>query len=371
MNTNAGGVIRTAIAGQGRSGYGIHLNYLKTDPGFAIAATADPQPDRCRDAVRETGCQAYETVDEMLARGGFDLFVNATPSRFHADISIQALKAGFHVLGDKPSAPTVDKFDEILRTAEGAGRRYFAFQNSRYYPYFKKIREVIASGALGRVLCIRSNWSGFSRRWDWQTRQEELGGNLWNTGPHPVDQAIVLFGPGVPNVFCRMEAEHFDIGGDANNFCALTLYGDGAPTIEIQVSSFLAYPQGEQYNIQGTLGGLTGGRNGLKWKYYRPEEAPPRKIWPDWSRERQYCIDSLPWIEESWSQAELDTDKGGFVALSRGLYHNLRDVLLHGAAADIAMDEVRRQIHVMEEAHRQNPLPTTPRPRSSNTHPQE
>jgi len=360
MNTNADGVIRTAIAGQGRSGYDIHLNYLKTDPRFKIVAVADPQPDQCGDAVGETGCQAYGTVDEMIARGGFDLFVNATPSRFHVDVAIQALRAGFHVLGEKPSAPTVAKFDEIVAAAERAGRRYFAFQNSRYYPYFVKIREVIASGVLGRILCIRINWSGFARRWDWQTRQDEQAGNLWNTGPHPVDQAIVLFGPGTPKVFCRMEAEHFDIGGDANNFCALTLYGDNAPTIEIQVSSFLAYPQGEQYSVQGTLGGLTGGPAGVKWKHYRPEEAPVRKRQPGWSQDRKYCVESLPWIEESWNRTEADVDKSSFFGLCRGLYGNLYDVLLRGAECDIKMDEVRRQIHAMEEAHRQNPLPPRP-----------
>ena len=41
-----------------------------------------------------------------------------------------------------------------------------------------------------------ANWSGFGRRWDWQTLQSECGGNLFNTGPHPVDQAVVLFGEG-------------------------------------------------------------------------------------------------------------------------------------------------------------------------------
>lgn len=156
----------------------------------------------------------------------------------------------------RPSATTLAEFDRITAAAEEHGVLFFPFQNSRFYPYFRKIREVIASGVLGEIICIRSNWSGFARRWDWQTLQRECAGNLLNTGPHPVDQAVVLFGDAYPEVFCRMAAYHFDFGGDADNFCALTLYGKGRPTIEVQVSSFLAYPQGEQYNIRAPAAGF-------------------------------------------------------------------------------------------------------------------
>ena len=154
-----------------------------------------------------------------------------------------------------------------------------------------------------------------------------------------------------------MAAYHFDFGGDANNFCALTLYGDGAPTIEIQVSSFQAYPQGEQYNIQGTLGGLTGGPSGLRWKYFDPARAPKHTLWKPWSDRRQYCSETLNWQEETWSFPDPSSNANGFTDLSAGVYDNIYDILVNGAQRIITLDQVRRQIYVMEEAHRQNPLP--------------
>ncbi len=349
--------IKVGIAGFGRSGYGIHARHLRTDPRFEIAAVADELEERRGDAVSEFGCRVYRSAGDMIAAGGFDLLVNATPSRLHAATSIAGLRAGFHVLGEKPSAATVDEFDAITDAAEKAGRMFLPFQNSRFYPYFRKICEVVSSGRLGKIICIRSNWSQYGRRWDWQTRQDQCAGNLFNTGPHPVDQAIVLFGDGMPQVFCRMASYHFDFGGDADNFCALTLYGEDAPTIEIQISSFQAYAQGDQYNIQGTLGGLAGGPSGLRWKYFDPARAPKHTLWRPWSDGRRYCSETLRWQEETWSFPDTGSNADGFAELCAAVYDNVYDVLVNGAPRIITLDQVRRQIYVMEEAHRQNPLP--------------
>ena len=223
----------------------------------------------------------------------------------------------------------------------------------------QKYGETIYAGVLGKIIYIRSNWSGFGRRWDWQTRQDQLAGNLYNTGPHPVDQAIVLFGEGMPQVFCRMAALHHGLGGDANNFCTVSLYGEGHPLVEVQVSSFQAYPQGEMYNIQAEYGGLTGGPNGLKWKYFEPAKAPKQEFWKPWSQDRKYCSEKLDWIEEEWTFDNSESNSSGFKGLSASIYDNYYNVIVNGAPREITLDQVRRQVYVMEEAHRQNPLAKT------------
>lgn len=352
--------IKVGIAGYGRSGCDIHGAYFKEDPRFEVVAVADELPERREDAARDFNCRLYNHHEELIAAGGFDLLVNATPSLYHVDCSLRGLNAGFHVLSEKPSAPTVADFDRIVETARRNNREFFAFQNSRFYPYFTKIREVIASGALGEIICIRSNWSGFGRRWDWQNFRANLGGNLFNTGPHPLDQAIVLFGDKQPEVFCRMVSRH-PFGGDAENFCTLILYGEG-PVIEIEISSFLAYPEGDMYNIQGTCGGLTGGQSGLKWRWFDPALAPKQEMWKPWSDHRKYCSEKLDWQEASWSpddekksDAEYKPAKPGII-LSGGVYNNIFDVLRSNGKRIITLDQVRRQVTVLESAHKQNDL---------------
>ena len=356
--------IKVGIAGFGRSGCEIHGAFFKEDDRFKVVAVSDALADRRADAQRDFGCAVYGDYNELIAAGGFDLLVNATPSRFHVDCSIKGLEAGFHVLSEKPSAPTVADFDRIIATAKKSGKMFFPFQNSRFAPSFVKLCEVISSGVLGEIVCIRTNWSGFARRWDWQNFRYNLGGNLFNTGPHPLDQAIVLFGEKQPKVFCRMLSRH-PFGGDAENFCTMILYGEG-PVIELEISSFLAYPEGERYNVQGTRGGLTGGVSGLKWRWFDPETAPKHEMWRPWSDHRAYCSEKLEWHEASWSpdddksnDKEYKPSKPGIV-LTRCVYSNLLDVLQGKAERIITLDQVRRQVAVLEEAHAQNELWQTP-----------
>jgi hypothetical protein len=111
------------------------------------------------------------------------------------------------------------------------------------------------------------------------------------------------------------------------------------------------------YNISGTLGGLTGGPSGLKWKYFNPAEAPVQKMWEPWSLNRGYCGEILPWVNESWEYADTNSNNTGFSNMVKALYNDLYQVLVNGAEPEVKHEQVRRQIYVMEEAHRQNPLP--------------
>jgi len=92
----------------------------------------------------------------------------------------------------------------------------------------------------------------------------------------------MLFGNEEPKIFCQMESIQ-PFGGDAEDFCTVTLYDKNSPVIEVLISSYLAYPLGDQYNISGTYGGLSGNARELKWKYFDPEKAPKQKMWKPWS----------------------------------------------------------------------------------------
>jgi scyllo-inositol 2-dehydrogenase (NADP+) len=349
-------VLRVGILGQGRSGYDIHLRWLREVPDqYKVVAVADQLADR-RSAKTELGAKTFRDYRDLLADRSLDLdlVVNALPSFLHSPGTVDALNAGYNVVSEKPHGRTVRDFDAMVEAARQNRRRFFPFQNSRFYPYFIKMREVIASGKLGKIVFIRSNWSSFGRRWDWQAIQEYHGGNLLNTGPHPMDHAVMLFGEKAPKVFARLASEN--PFGDADNFANVILHGPGAPTIEVVVSSFQAYPQGDQYNVSGTCGGLAGGASGLKWKYFDPKKAPKHKFRGTWSDKRSYCREDLPWVEETWTPPA--DPVGGFQVLSRGFYNNVYDVLERGADPIITHAQVRRQIAIMEEAHRQNPLPT-------------
>lgn len=355
-------IIRVAIAGQGRSGYGIHAHWLKQVPNqYRIVAVADQLPERRGEAEREFGAASYSDYADMIRAGGFDLFVNALPTQLHVAGTLAALDAGCHVVAEKPLAPTVREVDRMARAAARAGRILAPFQNNRLQPFFDMLQEILRSGVLGEILSIRSIWSGFARRWDWQTLQRNFGGTLFNTGPHAVDQALALIGwDKQPEVFCRMTCRN-RLGGDAEDFCTVTLYGPGLPTVEILISQYLAYPQGDMYNIQGTLGGLSGHATELKWRYYDPRKAPRQVFWKPWSLDRRYPHEELPWVEKTWKIDDALTKRStGYTLRSFGIgnqrfYDSVYNAIVNGGELLITVPQVRRQVAILEECHRQNP----------------
>lgn len=344
-------VIRVGIIGQGRSGYSIHAAHLSQDPQYQIVAVADLLPERCRHAEEEFGCTGYEDYRDLLKRDDLDLVVNATPSHLHVPVTLDLLKAGLNVVCEKPLARRAEEVDRLLAAAREAGVVFTIYQQSRYAPYFRQIRKVIDSGVLGRIVMIKIGFNGFSRRWDWQTLQEYNGGNLLNTGPHPLDQALQLFGPEMPQVTCVMDrANTF---GDAEDFVKILLTGKDRPLIDLEISSCDAYPL-YTYHLHGTRGGLTGTTGALKWRYYKPEEAPEQHLIREPLPGQQYCREELTWHEEEWQVSPEEKDLFG--TMSQQYYADLYKTLVEGAPLVITPEQVRRQIAVIEECHRQNPL---------------
>ena len=188
--------LNVAIIGQGRSGYSIHgQHFLKDAERFRVAFVVDALPERREKAERVFGCRAFADYRELFDhRDEIDFVVNATFSYMHAPVAIDLLKHGFNVVSEKPFAGTAEQVDEMIAAAKESGRMLAPFQQSRVAPYFKKVREVIDSGVLGRIVSIDIQFSGFARRWDWQTIQDFTAGSLFNTGPHPLDQALTLLG---------------------------------------------------------------------------------------------------------------------------------------------------------------------------------
>lgn len=354
-------VIRVAIAGQGRSGYSIHADWLRKDTAhYRIVAVADQIPGRRDDAAREFGAKTYGDWRPMIRAGGFDLLVNALPTPLHTPATIAAFAAGYDVVCEKPLARSVRDFDRMNRAAVKAVRLLAPFQNNRLQPFFLKILEVVQSGVLGEILHVRSHWGDFRRRWDWQTLQKNYGGVLFNTGPHAVDHALCFFEPDdTPDVSCRMRFRN-RLGGDAEDLCDVTLHSEHGPIVEIHLTSYQAYPPSDVYTIAGTLGSLAGNAHALRWKYYDPRKAPKQKMW-GWSVDRQYPSETLPWVEKKWD-VDMGISKGarsGYTlpSFQEGValfYNNVHSAMHSGAPLLITPAQVRRQIAVIEECHRQN-----------------
>ena len=349
--------IRVAVLGQGRSGLNIHCRYFKTAPHkYQIVAIADLLEDRRQRAQSEMDCDAYADYRDILARGDIDLVVNALPSHLHPQATIDSLSAGHHTICEKPLAWSVAELDTMIAAAGKADRLLLPFQQSRNSPQFQKMLQVIDSGVLGRIVQVSISFSGFARRWDWQTLQEYRGGNLLNTGPHPMDQAMRLLDFKMPDqILCAMDrANTF---GDAEDYVKILLRTKDKPVIDVEISSCTTFPQ-PMYNVHGERGGLSGGPAGLAWRYYDPQKVPEQMLIRSPLPGPSYCREELKMIEQSWAPNEDEQD--AFTYMSNAYYDVVFAALREAAQPEITPQQVRVQIAVIEECHRQNHLSQLP-----------
>lgn len=350
--------LRVAIIGQGRSGYQIHASHIAALPHmFKVVAATDPWKNRRDRAAREFKCDVYKDYKPLLERDDFDLVVNGSPSQFRVPYTLDLFRAGHNVLCEKPLAKTVKDVDRMIAAAKKAGKMFAVYQQSRYAPYFEQVVKVIKSGVLGRIVQISIAFSGFSRRWDWQTLTAWHGGNLMNTGPHPLDQALRFLDlplDQVPEVFCCMDNAHF--WGDAEGHVNLVLCAPGKPIIDLEISSCNAYPHCV-YNVYGTKGGLKGTAAGAEWRYYKPSEAPRHRVTtvpihePDGSP--AYCTETLKWHTRKWAVPK--SQRGLFHTIGTRFYRMLYKHMVKGEPLGVTPEQVRQQIAIIEECHRQNP----------------
>jgi predicted dehydrogenase len=351
MNTSP---VRVGIIGLGRSGWSIHAQGLKLLPDqYQIVAVADLIEARRREAEQGFDCHAYASYADLLADPEVELVIVAAPSYLHAVYTIAALQAGKAVVCEKPMAANLGDADAMLAAARRTGALLTMFQNRRGEASYLKVRELIASGVLGRVFQIKMTVHSFSRRWDWQTLKGFAGGQLRNNGVHYLDQALQLMDlasgsetPVEPEVFYR--AANALAVGDAEDSFKIILTAPGAPLVDFELIGACAYAQ-EPWLVMGNQGTLAGNYDNLRWKYFVPAEASPRSLSTEPTPDRSYNRDDLRLHEETWQAPQPDEQTpASFLAMTLAYYRDLYSTLREGAPLRVAPESVRRVMRVVE-----------------------
>jgi len=132
-----------------------------------------------------------------------------TPNGLHASIAIDALKAGCHVVVEKPMALSVEAADLIIKTAGECNRKVFCVMQNRYSPPSQWLKEVVESGILGRIYMVQINcfWNRDERYYtpgNWHGTEDLDGGTLFTQFSHFVDILYWLFGD-ISNIHARFD----------------------------------------------------------------------------------------------------------------------------------------------------------------------
>lgn len=350
--------LNVAIIGQGRSGRDIHGVYLLTDEGkelFNVVAVVDFDEKRRQKAKEEFGCDVYASHTELYDRKDIDFVVNSTYSHMHVPVSMDLITHGFNVLSEKPFGKYSLDCENLIAAAKKHNVMLTVFQNSRFAPYFLRLKEIIASGVLGDIHHVYINFSGFARRWDWQTIRRYNAGCLLNTGPHPMDQALDLLNTDdMPNVFSVLKKNNS--AGDAEDYAKVILTYPGRPLIDLEIISTNGYSDC-LYKVFGSKGCLKICGDTISYKYHDDKPMPELQyefITLEDGVSPAYCQEELKWNEFEETVEGSAFDKG-----TATIYQNIYNHLTNGEELKIKPEKVVQQIKVMELIHAQNPLDTT------------
>jgi UDP-N-acetylglucosamine 3-dehydrogenase len=144
--------LRIGVVGCGRMG-GFHIrNYTQLDCA-QLVAVADPSEESRRRALGDSRVAEYDDWREMIEFGAdeIDAVSIACPSEYHAEVALEALAAGLHVLVEKPIATTLPDALRMRGAALEADRKLMVGHVERFNPAVEKLRELVADGRLGTV----------------------------------------------------------------------------------------------------------------------------------------------------------------------------------------------------------------------------
>lgn len=169
--------------------------------------------------------RAYGSYDDMLADPEIDVIYNPLPNHLHAEWTVKALRAGKHVLCEKPLALTLEEVDAIIAASRETGNIAAEAFMYRHHPQTLKVKELVDGGAVGRAQLIRGAFTFMlTREGNYRFVREYGGGSLWDVGCYPISFARMIVGEEPAEVFGSQVAGP---GGSDESFFGQARFDNG------------------------------------------------------------------------------------------------------------------------------------------------
>ncbi|MBX5496949.1 MAG: Gfo/Idh/MocA family oxidoreductase [Bryobacteraceae bacterium] len=200
--------MRIAVAGLGFMG-STHIKALQAIPEAQLFAVVSDVPeklagdlsavqgnlDRPGEKHDFSQVRKYRDIKDALRDPDIEAFDLCLPTHLHAEIAIEALRAGKHVLVEKPMALDGAEAEAMIKAARESGRILMVAQVLRFFPAYVPLREFIDSGRLGKVKCASFRRRCAAPTWSkWLSDTERSGGAVVDLLVHDIDMCLHLFG---------------------------------------------------------------------------------------------------------------------------------------------------------------------------------
>ncbi|KAL5115792.1 hypothetical protein ACEQ8H_006287 [Pleosporales sp. CAS-2024a] len=259
--------IRVGVIGYGFAAKSFHLPFISAIPEYEVVAILQraEAPADPTSAAKGTHCTVdfpnvkhHRTAHDFFADSNIDFVVVASHADTHASFAEEGLKAGKHVIIDKPFARSTQEADKIVQLAKEKNLILTCFQNRRYDGDFLTAREILDKQALGDINEAEIHYDFDQAPWLKFMKGKEYtagDGHTFGLGTHSLDQAYVLFGrPASVTAFFRVQR---GIESEVEDSFTIILQYDGAQKgLLVTVKTCVLSPMAQQLKfwIRGTKG---------------------------------------------------------------------------------------------------------------------
>jgi len=294
-------------------------------------------------AGKYPGAIAVQSVDDIIDDPQVDIVVVATSNDVHFSLARRALKAGKHVVIEKPFTNTTAEADELIALAKQKELLLTVHHNARFHSDFKTVKKVIESKRLGPVVNYQARYDRFRnylREGAWREQNLPGSGIHYDLGAHLLDQALQLFGkPDTIFADLRKAREH---ARAVDDFELILSYPNRKVSLYGQM---LAKDPTPRFSLYGWKGSFV--KNGVD-----PQEALLRQGAfphddPDWGKEPEYTYGTLNIIEDKQDVRETIVSE---VGSGQDFYQNIVDVLNGNNELIIKAEQARDVIRILEAA---------------------
>ena len=199
-----------------------------------IAGIWDIAEDK-REWARERDIHVYDSYEDMLSDETLDAVLIATPNNCHKEEAIQAMRAGKHVLCEKPVMLSSEELLEVMEVSRETGCVFYPRQNREWDEDFLIVKKIFDEKLLGNIFNIKCRIMG-SRGipGDWRAKKEYGGGMMMDWGVHIIDRMLVMIPEKVTKLFCSCE---YITGEECDDGFQLHLTFESGITVNLEVGT--------------------------------------------------------------------------------------------------------------------------------------
>jgi predicted dehydrogenase/type 1 glutamine amidotransferase len=337
---------RVAMIGYGVIGFE-HGTAINNVPGLEYALVCDRNEERLTIARQAfPGVSTCTELTEIAEDPDIDVVIVSTPPDTHAAISRQMLRAGKHVVSEKPFCLTTAEADELIQLAQDYRRALTVYQCRRWDPDYLAIQQVLKRETIGDVFHVETFIGGYAHPCDyWHSHEPISGGVFYDWGSHYLDWILQLIPDPVVSV---RGIEHKRVWHDVTNADHSSVYLRFAGGQEAEfMHSDIAAAMKPKWYILGTQGAIVG--------HWRRETVKTRRWSGDLIEERLAPSEALPELYVYTREMSGAIHEQHLMLPEAPLYsfhRNLANHLHYGEPLAVPPEQSRRNIAVMEAAKR-------------------